>query len=512
MAEEQKCEDIFSPHDIEILRKNNKTVDAAKKECELLLRGVQYAKTYAAATIENNGIKIFDKKHFDELVNIGKLIISQDRFLHFNPAAGAASRMFAALEFFYNNKGKYTLQQIHEINKEYYHIIKEFIERLHDFAFYDDLTSVMEKNKANIADPYEAIKYLLHKEGLNYINIPKAFLKAHRYSKSKIIDAFEEQIVEGLSMNVTKYHFTFSPEHEYIAKRRIGEVIKKYPDKKIEITYSFQELCTNTISLDMETKTPFRKQNGDLLLRSGGHGTVIGNVNRLKKEMIFLKNIENVSKESMQHIFTSYLKMNIGYLWVLKNKIFDMIPHVLNKEIPISEVVSFMEKELCLVVPDSFYELSLDEQYKIIFDKLNRPIKICQEVPNRGEPGGGPTWVIGKDGFRYLRIVEQSESEGGKNNPHMKNGTHFNPACILVYTKDYKGNFFDLEKYVNWDACFISEKFSEGKAIRALELPGLWNGSMEDHITLFVECPIDSFQPVKFVNDWLRDAHQAQKN
>jgi hypothetical protein len=505
-------QEIFTKEDIKTLESCNKTVSSAKREYEILLKGVQFVNIQNSATIENGGIQKFSDQEFENYMKKGKHEIKQNHVIKFNPASGAASRMFKQLHFYHQEKDRFSLEDIKKIDLEVYNFVTHFHSNISKFAFYDELIELFKKKGLTRYDDIsQIISFILTEDGLDYSNKPKAFIKFHKYSEEDIRDAFEEQIVEGIACGITKYHFTFSPEHEKIAIERIKEVKKKYNKYQIEINYSFQDPATNTIALDVKTKLPSRDKNGKLILRMGGHGSLINNVNNLKEEIAILKNIDNIPKEDMQDLVCENILANIGYTKLLHEKISNVINLILNKKISIKDTTEFLEKDLCIKVPNTFFKLNEDEQYKILFSKINRPIKVCQMVSNDGEPGGGPVFVMSKDGFSYLRIAEQAEAENGKNNQHMKGGTHFNPVNLTMYLKDYKGEFFDLNNYINWDSCFISAKSHEGKDILALELPGLWNGATEDFITIFVDAPIETFQPVKTVNDLLRDGHLVKK-
>ena len=140
----------------------------------------------------------------------------------------------------------------------------------------------------------------------------------------------------------------------------------------------------------------------------------------------------------------------------------------------------------------------------------NRPIRVCGVVKNIGEPGGGPFLTYNEDGTISLQILESSQiDKSNKAYVEMfRNGTHFNPVDLVCAIKDYQGNSFTLPNYVDHSTGFITNKSKDGRELKAQELPGLWNGAMSNWNTIFVEVPLETFNPVKTVNDLLRQQHQ----
>jgi hypothetical protein len=278
---------------------------------------------------------------------------------------------------------------------------------------------------------------------------------------------------------------------------------------KYNIKFTFQDKATDTLAVDAENK-PFRKADGSLLFRPAGHGALIYNLNKVEDELVSIKNIDNVAHEKLLPVTAEYKQVLMGVALQLRDRIFGYLRAL--DETPsvqlCNEIENFLDKTLCVQMPLAHSEA---ERVEMLRSKLNRPIRVCGMVKNEGEPGGGPYIIAGKDGCTSLQILEsvQINKEDAGASAAMSRATHFNPVDLVCCLKDYKGNKFDLLKFVDPEAGFISSKSFEGRELKALELPGLWNGAMSEWNTLFVEVPIETFNPVKVVLDLLRPAHQS---
>jgi hypothetical protein len=364
------------------------------------------------------------------------------------------------------------------------------------------------------------IDSLLTSNGLDYANQPKGLLLFHNYPDGPRTAA-EEHLVEAAVYATDRdkrahIHFTISPEHQQRFKTLFGKVSEKYENQfgiKFDISFSIQKPATDTIAVD-ELNQPFRNNNGDLLFRPGGHGALIDNLNDLDGDIIFIKNIDNIVPDRLKAQTFRYKKVIGGYLAFLKSKL-DNYLHRLEKSHlsagEINEIKEFSTSTLKLSIPDSFSQLEMAEQQKFLFKLLNRPLRICGMVKNEGEPGGGPFWVENDNGELSLQIVESSQIDFS--NPEqaeiVKKATHFNPVDLVCAVKNYRGERFNLKEFIDEDTGFIALKSTGGKTLKAQELPGLWNGAMAYWITLFVEVPIITFNPVKTINDLLRNEHRA---
>ena len=492
-------------HDLKQIQRYGQTPEAIEQQIENFVQGFPPVHLVNAATVENHGIQRFSKEQINRLANDFDERISQLKVVLFVPASGAASRMFKSLFAFLNEQ-------------EYSRDIRQFIENIRQFAFYEDLADVFRKAGKDIekATPEELIAFLLEKKGLNYGNLPKGLLRFHRYSDGNRF-AVEEHLVEGAnygksSDNKVFIHFTVSPEHQDDFEKTIETVLKKYETTyavDYKIAFSQQKSSTDTIAVNLDN-TPFRNADGTLLFRPAGHGALIENLNDIDADIIFIKNIDNVVPDRLKPETILYKKA-LGGLLV---NIIDEIKNLLNTlqhhpQKGIKETTAFIEKSLYLQLPDTYKTLSEQEKVKFLTHFLSRPVRICGMVINEGEPGGGPFFVSDTEGNISFQIVESSQIDmkNAQQSSIAKSATHFNPVDLVCSVKDHEGNRFDLRHFVDPKTGFISEKSKDGKPLKAQELPGLWNGAMAHWITMFVETPLITFNPVKTVNDLLREEH-----
>ena len=425
------------------------------------------------------------------------------RVVKFVPASGAASRMFKDMFAFVD--ADYDVPTT-DFEKKYL------------------LDAACQKNegkgiKALIADGnYKAVAAnMLKAEGLNYGQLPKGLLLFHNYPEGPRTP-MEEHLVEGAlyaaSNGEAHVHFTVSHEHMELFKQKVAQKADIYAEKygiKYDITFSEQKPSTDTIAANPDG-TPFRNSDGSLLFRPGGHGALIENLNEIEADVIFVKNIDNVVPDRLKPETVEWKQIIAGVLVTLQQKAFDYLRLLDSGKYSheqIEEIIRFVQQDLCCRKADI---KDLEDADLVIYlrKKLNRPMRVCGVVKNVGEPGGGPFLTYNQDGTVSLQILESSQIDKS-NKEYMEmftKGTHFNPVDLVCAVKDYQGNAFDLPKYVDPTTGFISQKSKSGKELQALELPGLWNGAMSDWSTIFVEVPLGTFNPVKTVNDLLRDQHQ----
>ena len=420
----------------------------------------------------------------------------------FVPASGAASRMF-----------KDIFAGMEKPNDS----VRRLTENIRKFAFYDKAV-FGEPDAASDADCAHTAAALLTDAGLAYGSKPKGVLKFHRYA-SEVRTALAEHLVEGQeymrnadgSVNLV---VTISPEHRDLFEAALGEIKEAYEkryDVKYNIRFTYQSKDTDTIAVTPENE-PFLCDDGSILRRPAGHGALIYNLNEVEEELVSVKNIDNVAVESYLPVTARYKKVLMGRALQLRDTIFAYLEKLdaaaggealrLAKE----EIVPFLRDVLCIELPAA----PDAELPALVRTKLNRPVRVCGMVKNQGEPGGGPFIIRGKDGCTSLQILESVQINPADPSAvaALKSATHFNPVDLVCCLRDYKGRRFNLPDYVDPDAGFISSKSFQGRELRALELPGLWNGSMSDWNTLFVEVPLETFNPVKVVLDLLRPAHQ----
>ncbi|MGQ1948033.1 DUF4301 family protein [Geofilum sp. OHC36d9] len=469
---------------------------------------------------ENDGIRVLTKNDTIQLINSYEAALKENLTVgKFVPASGAATRMFKDLYQF--------LEQPEAIDSTIENqYINQFLEQLDNFAFFPLLKAKMTSGDLENRDKRKLlakaiVSAVLNENGLNYGQLPKGLLHFHQ-SNGRITTAMEDQIGEGCRYvknadGRVKIHFTVSPEHHPLFSQKLEEVrnmVENLYDSKLDVSFSFQKPHTDTIAVTPEN-TPFRDENGELVFRPGGHGALIENLNDQDFELIFIKNIDNIVPSYLWSETITYKKALAGLLLQLKNKIFAFLRQLDNNSTPelYSAIEQFLKDDLHVRIPPSIGQQPGDEQKAFFKHYLDRPIRVCGMVRNEGEPGGGPFWVAGEAGLESLQILESSQLNLSDSHQAtmIKEATHFNPVDLVCYTYNYRGQKFNLTRYTDPETGFISNKTLNGKHVKALELPGLWNGAMANWVTLFVEVPISTFNPVKTVNDLLRSQHQPKK-
>ena len=506
----------------------NISTDQVERQINQFKTGFPYSDLVAPATI-GNGIIKFSDTEIQELIKQFDEDKEYYDILKFIPASGAASRMFKNIYSFVEEyKGKEIPEDFLKKDNVKFDSIENFFLSIRDFAFYDDLKDKLAECGKDIETLMsenrlvEVAEFLLENEGLAYGKLPKALLKFHRYKESSRL-ALEEHLVEATQYStiytedgeIAQLHFTVSQEHLDIFKKTVEELIPTYEREygiRYNISYSVQKPSTDTIAVDMNNE-PFRNNDGSLLFRPGGHGALIQNLNDLKKEVIFIKNIDNVVPDRLKTTTYDYKKVLGGYLFRLQQQQFEYLNLLdegclANDEI--DEIAKFAKEKLMIDIPNFYKTYNEIEKIDFLYSKMNRPMRICGMVKNEGEPGGGPYWTRNSSDEVSLQIVESSQIDhkNEKQEAIFQSATHFNPVDLVCATYDFRGEPFDLNDYIDHNTGFISQKSKDGKELKALELPGLWNGAMADWINIFVEVPVITFNPVKTVNDLLRDKHQ----
>ncbi|MBQ3580610.1 MAG: DUF4301 family protein [Bacteroidales bacterium] len=496
------------------------TASDIEKQIENFRNGFSKSRIVAPATVENGGITRLSDSDVTAYEKAYRKLSVGKKMLKFVPASGAATRMFNDLYAFTSTYFGVT----HNFEAEFPQV-KLFLENLRSFAFFDDLNNSMSAAGLDLNDymsrgDYTAIiNFLLNEQYLGYGKLPKALIKFHKYGNIQRT-SFEEHIVEGAqyaqsSDGKTRLHFTISPEHRPLFRKKIAEVKKYYEsafNTEIEIKFSEQKHYTDRIIVD-EYNEPVRDDDGKLIFRPGGHGALIENLNECRADVIFIKNIDNVAPDWMKHTTIIYKKVLAGMLLSLQKEIFSFLEELEDKsnmeQLP--KCQAFIEKKLHASLPEGFDSMTDKAKNKALCDILNRPLRICGMVRNQGEPGGGPFYTIDQRGTKSLQIVEpgQVNRKEPEQDEIFKSGTHFNPVDIVCSTRDRKGRYYDLRKYVDHSTGFISKKNKGSSIVKTQELPGLWNGSMAFWNTVFVEVPLATFNPVKTVNDLLRKEHQG---
>ena len=501
--------------DLELLKTKGISEEKLTEQLRMLKEGFPFLKLGAPATIGNGIASVSPEMEevalrcWDEFLEAGGSVLKMV------PASGAASRMFKDVFAFVN--GKY--------NKPSSDFMKTFFDHIEEFPFFPQLNflcvSLFGKSVNTLleAKRYKDVaEVLIEKIGLNYGHLPKALLRFHKVPGDSRT-ALEEHLAEGAQYAAGKknkkvrVHFTVSPEHLPLVEVKVEEAKGHLGHKfgvDYEVTYSIQKPSTDTVAANLDG-TPYR-EDGKLFFRPGGHGALIENLNDLDADVIFIKNIDNVVPDAKRDSTIRFKKILGGALVGAKQKMNEYCTR-LEKGTPsrdeLDEMLKFMHQVLC-ITNDTTDSMTDDECAAYIFSKLNRPLRVAGMVKNEGEPGGGPYLVYSADGTISPQILEPSQID--INNKEAKKmlqeSTHFNPVDIACSIKNYKGEKFNLLDFVDPSTGFISQKSREGVEIKALELPGLWNGAMSDWNTIFIEVPADTFNPVKTVNDLLRDSHK----
>ena len=505
----------FNPKDVEQLEQHGLTPAQVLGQLEMFKRGFPPTRINSPAVVGNgiHSLSSEDKKKFVQYFDQKK---DKADIVKFVPASGAASRMFQSLTSLLNHyePEQQSLKDFiaeHRLNN-----LDEFLSSFSEFAFANHLRKAVREHHPDYKFKKKGeralivAEVLLSEKGLNFGRLPKGLIPFHKYNKH-YTTAFEEQLYEGCFYAANRdevfVHFTFSPAHVEYFKQEFEGIknrVQKKTKKEVHVSYSFQKSETDTVAVDSDNN-PLRDENGKLIFRPAGHGALLDNLNDIDADVIFIKNIDNVIAEEYVEEISSYKKMLAGKLLWLQTKIHHYVRELRATEIDpelVSEVKTFMWNELNIKdVSNSILHLQ---------GILNRPTRVCGMVKNTGSAGGGPFWVIDSEGIQSLQIVESAQID--LKDPSQRNifneSTHFNPVDVVCGVRDYKGDKFDLTAFTDPNTGFISTKEHKGQQIKALELPGLWNGSMAQWNTVFIEVPLITFNPVKTVNDLLQKEHR----
>jgi nicotinamide riboside kinase len=525
IEEYTKARDLgFNSFDFVQVYNQGINIESVAKQLQIFGIGIPKSILDKPASVGNGILTLSENEatYYSNLFDSKKNKLKLQKFV---PASGAASRMFKFLSEFLNEfkLGEETINAY--INRKHCSSLPIFLIGIEKFPFYEAVLEYTEskfsqyKTWDNDAKSYYFIKSLLSLNHFDFASKPKAVLPFHQYS-DYIATPIEEHLNESAfyasSNGVSNLHFTISEEHQESFDKIIADIKPKIEANskiQIQVNYSYQHKTTDTLAVDLQNN-PFRQDNGELFFRPGGHGALIENLNQLYADVIFIKNIDNVIQNHIDAIGL-YKKALAGALLETQEKIFAFLKSLstenIQKEI-IDEIVEFVKSKLQISINLDFQKYTRENRIQYLQEILNRPIRICGMVKNEGEPGGGPFWVRDSKGNISLQIVETSQID--TQNPAqaklLANATHFNPVDLVCGTKNYKGEKFNLTDFVDHSSGFIVEKTKNGKPIKAYELPGLWNGAMAKWITIFVEVPLITFNPVKMVNDLLKPAHQPQ--
>ena len=496
---------MFTKNDIRQIRERGADPEQVEQQIEHFKNGFPWMKIVAPATPER-GIRVLSPQEAEEAAAYyrGASVHGKCKFV---PASGAASRMFKDMF-----AGLEKLEAGEDLPADAPG--SKLAARIKDFAFYTP--ALFGEPQDSAAYRKATLRKLLKEDGLAYGAKPKGVLKFHRYPE-EVRTAIAEHLVEAQDYmrgedGTCHLVVTISPEHQSLFETAVAEVKAAYEARfgvKYDITFTYQDKATDTIAVDLANE-PFRTEDGALLFRPAGHGALIHNLNKVPAELVSIKNIDNVAHEKLLGTTSLYKQVLMGEALRLRDRIFAYLEKLdgCPDAALCDEIERFLDGTLCVRMPAA---ASLAERVGRLRTKLDRPIRVCGMVRNEGEPGGGPYVIEGKDGCTSLQILESVQIDKGdaRAMDAMAHATHFNPVDLVCILRNYKGARFDLLRHVDSEAGFISSKSYQGRELKALEMPGLWNGAMSDWNTLFVEVPLETFNPVKVVLDLLRPAHQA---
>jgi nicotinamide riboside kinase len=510
----------FSSLDFVQIYKHGIPLENIQNQLNSYKNGISKAVLVKPAKI-SDGILKLSETDFQQKADFFDANKTNLKLIKFVPASGAASRMFQFLNEFLNDFDIENESINGYINRKKEYELPVFIVGLDKFPFYDELHSKLKEIYPGYDDlksdfkNFYLIKMLLSPEYYNYSNKPKAILPFHLY-KTHIATPIEEHLYEcanyANSNGISNLHFTVSEVHQIEFEKVISAVknkVEKETKTTINTSFSYQNKHTNTLAVD-NANSPFRDENNKLFFRPGGHGALIGNLNNLDGDVIFVKNIDNVI-QNHKEINALYKKTLAGILLESQQKVFSYLNAIdAGREINVEELLDFAKNSLNIKVKRAVSKYTVENQIIYIQKILNRPIRVCGMVKNEGDTGGGPFWVQNSKGATSLQIVETSQID--LTNPEQvkifNSSTHFNPVDLVCGIQNYNGEKFYLPDFVDKNSGFIVQKNKDGKPLKSYELPGLWNGAMAKWISIFVELPLITFNPVKTVNDLLRQPHQ----
>ena len=513
----------FDDRDLKQIKEMGLTPEKVLRQIDSFKKGFPYARLNRPCTV-GDGIHVLSGADLKRYAELYSEVALSGRAMKFVPASGAASRMFKAFLAVNSLYERITDKEISREKDSDHRSVQAFVRGLKNLAFYEDLRMALARDGMDVeallstGEYKHLLDYMLTPKGPNLPKVPKGLIKFHSYPGHARTPT-EEHLVEGAAYTKdrnggVRIHFTVSPEHETSLRGHIEGTRAIYEKGGVtfNVEVSSQKPSTDTIAVDMDNK-PFRDRDGALVFRPGGHGSLLENLCDLSGDILFIKNIDNVVPDRLKEETFTYKKALGGLLTDLQKKIFAYAEKLMASEVDqrlLHEMIGFMKDRLFVRIPDRLERQPRDEQVRFLISRLNRPLRVCGMVKNEGEPGGGPFWVEHPDGTCSLQIVESSQVDMGSSQQKkiLGSSTHFNPVDLVCGIRDHRGKPFDLRGFVDPETGFISIKSKDGKDLKALEHPGLWNGAMAHWTTVFVEVPLATFGPVKTLLDLLRKEHQ----
>ena len=508
---------MLEQKDLDLLKQKGIAPATVEAQLARFTTGFPYLRLKASAKVGEGIMQLSGSQQDLAVDRWNRFLADGGSVCKFVPASGAASRMFKALFAFVNGEDSIPAEGSDVAN---------LIALIDKTPFYDELNRVVvDLHGKNIHTLLEEKRYkdiiaaIILPEGLNYGNLPKAVLSFHRYPDGTVRTPLEEQLMEGAQTAAVdgkvNLHFTVSAAHQGLFADKLAVAVPKFENAtglKYNVSTSEQKPSTDTIAAALDN-SPFRDDNGNLVFRPGGHGALIENLNDIDATVVFIKNIDNVVPDSQRAATVHSKKVLAGTLILAHDKVVEYLRALhegSRDEQLLSAVVEFL-KSTFSISSDKFDSLKGDALAEMLIGLLNRPLRVCGMVRNEGEPGGGPFIAYNPDGTASPQILESTQIDTSVDEYKniMSQATHFTPVDLVCYIRNIDGDKFNLPEYVDPETGFISSKSLGGRELRALELPGLWNGAMSNWLTIFVEVPGASFNPVKTVNDLLRPAHQG---
>jgi hypothetical protein len=520
---------LFNRADREQMERLGIPEAAALRQLAIFTKGPSRLTLHRPCTI-GDGIEVLTDDDHERLLARWNDAANQGRLSEFIPASGAATRLFAFLERVRKRSQRVnstrTTNGQGDADRDH-RDLQRFINSLEEFALFEPLAQAMAAKEMSLQEMLVAGEYteilncLLEPQGLNYGSLPKVLIPFHRYPDHNRTP-LEEHLTEANetvrdSKQRSRVHFTVAPESEEKVRNHAQEAAAKRGKLlgvSFQLSISIQTLATNTIAVDLLNQ-PFRRPDGDLLFRPGGHGALLENLNQLHGDIVFIKNVDNVVTDEHRDLVVHYRRLLAGKLLEVQDVIFHYLRLLHSHTVSpgeLDEMVEFVAHRLNVSLSEDFPSLGEAEKVSLLFQQLNRPLRVCGMVKNRGEPGGGPFWVQESSGRLSLQIVEGAQVDQGSPEQAavFAASTHFNPVQLVCALADFQGRPFDLRRFVDAEAVFIARKSEYGGELKVLELPGLWNGSMAHWNTVFVEIPEQLFNPVKTINDLLRPGHRVE--
>ncbi len=509
----------LNPKDLEQLQQKGISKQNAIHQLQAFAKGIPPVTLVKPAEISDGILRLSDREqtalyqHFE--TECSHLVL-----LKFVPASGAASRMFKTLFHFLKayDPTRETLPAYLERTNDT--ALRKFINGITQLPFYH---KVMERIEGETMQEdkiiYRFVQEMLKEDSLRYDFLPKALIPFHRYG-SEAVTPFEEHLKEAAQYAKTngkaRLHFTISEQHETLFRSEAARVVSKISKAThttFDITYSYQNSATDTIAVDLENQ-PLIDHRGAIVTRPAGHGALLENLNAQEADIIFIKNIDNVTVDHNLEVIATHKKILAGLLLQLQAKVFQYAKRIesgdRSKETA-KAIRTFLESELNVCLPEDYLSMTLESQYATLSTLLNRPLRVCGMILAEGEPGGGPFWIKDGKGCTSLQIVESAQIDN--TNPQQaaiaRSAKYFNPVDLVCGIKNHKGESYNLFHFMDATQGFITHRTKNGRVLKTLERPGLWNGAMAFWNTVFVEVPQITFNPVKTVNDLLHSKHQA---